>query len=122
MSTLRLGVVGELLVRVLERRRFSSLQAEVQVPVEALLDPVLVPLLVGARFTKNSISICSNSRVRKMKLPGVISFLKDFPIWAIPNGTFTLLVCKTFLKLTKIPCAVSGRKYARFSGLLTGPM
>jgi hypothetical protein len=46
--------------------------------------------------------------VRKIKLPGVISFRKDLPIWAIPNGTFTRLVCNTFLKLTKIPCAVSG--------------
>ena len=32
--------------------------------------------------TKNSISICSNSRVRKMKLPGVISLRKDLPICA----------------------------------------
>ena len=36
--------------------------------------------------TKNSISICSNSRVRKMKLPGVISLRNDLPVWAIPNG------------------------------------
>ena len=38
--------------------------------------------------TKNSISICSNSRVRKMKLPGVISLRKDLPICAMPNGGF----------------------------------
>src|SRR4051794_41979836 len=36
--------------------------------------------------TKNSISICSNSRVRKMKLAGVISLRNDLPTWAIPNG------------------------------------
>ena len=36
--------------------------------------------------TKNSISICSNSRVRKMKLPGVISLRKLLPIWPMPNG------------------------------------
>src|SRR3712207_8901868 len=36
--------------------------------------------------TKNSISICSNSRVRKRKLPGVISLRNDFPTCAIPNG------------------------------------
>src|SRR5215204_5189804 len=72
--------------------------------------------------TKNSSSICSNSRVRKIKLPGVISFRKDLPICAIPKGTFTRLVCNTFLKLTNIPCAVSGLKYATFSGLLTGPV
>ena len=39
-----------------------------------------------AGSTKNSISICSNSRVRKMKLPGVISLRKLLPIWAMPNG------------------------------------
>ena len=38
--------------------------------------------------TKNSISICSNSRVRKMKLPGVISLRKLLPIWPMPNGGF----------------------------------
>ena len=37
-------------------------------------------------LTKNSISICSNSRVRKMKLPGVISLRNDLPIWPMPNG------------------------------------
>src|SRR5437667_209251 len=36
--------------------------------------------------TKNSISICSNSRVRKMKFPGVISLRNDLPICPIPNG------------------------------------
>ena len=36
--------------------------------------------------TKNSSSICSNSRVRNRKLPGVISLRKLFPIWPMPNG------------------------------------
>ena len=60
--------------------------------------------------TKNSISICSNSRVRKMKLPGVISLRNDLPTCAIPNGGFLRENCRTFLKFTKIPCAVSGRR------------
>ncbi len=64
----------------------------------------------SAGGTKNSISICSNSRVRKMKLPGVISLRKDLPIWAIPNGGFLRAKLSTFLKLMKIPCAVSGRR------------
>src|SRR5215218_7613176 len=59
--------------------------------------------------TKNSISICSNSRVRKTKLPGVISLRNDLPTWAMPNGGFLRLNCRTFLKFTKMPCAVSGR-------------
>ena len=42
----------------------------------------------SAGGTKNSISICSNSSVRKMKLPGVISLRNDLPIWAMPNGGF----------------------------------
>ena len=60
--------------------------------------------------TKYSISICSNSRVRKMKLPGVISLRKLLPTWAIPKGGFFRLVCSTLAKLTNMPCAVSGRR------------
>ena len=61
-------------------------------------------------LTKYCISICSNSRIRKTKLPGLISFRNDFPIWAIPNGIFLRELCWTFLKLTYEPWAVSGRK------------
>ena len=61
---------------------------------------------------KNSSSICSNSRIRKMKLPGVISLRKDLPICAMPNGILRRVVRCTFLKLTKMPCAVSGRRYS----------
>ena len=64
----------------------------------------------SAGGTKNSISICSNSRVRKMKLPGVISLRNDLPTWAMPNGGFLRENCRTFLKLMKMPCAVSGRR------------
>ncbi len=61
-------------------------------------------------LTKNSISICSNSRVRKMKLPGVISLRKLLPVWAMPNGGFFREVCCTAAKLMKMPWAVSGRR------------
>ncbi len=47
--------------------------------------------------TKNSISICSNSRVRKMKLPGVISLRKLLPVWATPNGGFLRAEVASFL-------------------------
>ncbi len=60
--------------------------------------------------TKNSISICSNSRVRKMKLPGVISLRNDLPVCAMPNGGFLRAELITLAKLTKMPCAVSGRR------------
>ena len=45
-----------------------------------------------------------------MKFPGVISLRNDLPIWAIPNGGFLRANWRTFLKLMKIPCAVSGRR------------
>ncbi len=60
--------------------------------------------------TKYCISICSNSRIRNTKLPGLISFRKLLPIWAMPKGSFLRIDCWTFLKLTYEPWAVSGRR------------
>ena len=45
-----------------------------------------------------------------MKLPGVISLRKDLPIWPMPKGSFLRVVRWTLQKLTKMPCAVSGRR------------
>ena len=44
-----LGVVAQLLLRVLVEPHVLGVEAEVDVPVPALLQPVLVPLLVRAR-------------------------------------------------------------------------
>ena len=65
---------------------------------------------MSSGFTKNSISICSNSRVRKMKFPGVISLRKLRPIWAMPKGSFRRMAWSTLSKLTNMPWAVSGRR------------
>ena len=62
--------------------------------------------------TKYSSSICSNSLTRNMKFLGVISFLKAFPICAIPNGKEQEVESTMFLKLVNICWAVSGLKYA----------
>ena len=59
---------------------------------------------------KNSISICSNSRERKVKLRGLISLRNDLPICAMPNGTLMRVEFTTLVKLAKMPCAVSGRR------------
>src|SRR5512135_1039981 len=72
-------------------------------------------------LTKYSISICSNSRVLNVELPGVISLRKDFPICATPKGSFLRVVSRTFKKLTKIPWAVSGLKYVIPEASSTGP-
>ena len=45
-----------------------------------------------------------------MKFPGVISLRNDLPTCAIPNGGLRRASWATFLKLTKIPWAVSGRR------------
>src|SRR3954452_11765353 len=71
--------------------------------------------------TKNSISICSNSRVRNTKLPGVISLRKDLPTCAMPNGGFLRVVLRTFMKFVNIPCAVSGRRYTSAADSSTAP-
>src|SRR3954453_20325179 len=75
----------------------------------------------SAGGTKNSSSICTNSRVRKMKLPGVISLRNDLPTWAMPNGGFLRDVSRMFLKLRNGPCAVSGRRYTSAPAPSTGP-
>ena len=61
-------------------------------------------------WQNHSISICSNSRERKMKLRGVTSLRKLLPICATPNGTFTRIVSTMFLYFRKMPWAVSGRR------------
>ena len=49
-----------------------------------------------------------------MKLPGVISLRNDLPIWPMPNGSLRRVVRCTLTKFTKMPCAVSGRRYTVF--------
>ncbi len=46
-----------------------------------------------------------------MNWRATISLRKAFPIWAMPKGIFILPVFWTFRKFTKMPCAVSGRRY-----------
>ena len=55
-----------------------------------------------------------------MKFPGVISLRNALPTCAIPNGGLRRASCATFLKLMKIPCAVSGTQEHGDAGLLDG--
>src|SRR5512146_2978279 len=70
---------------------------------------------------KNSLSICSNSRERTVQLRGLISLRTDFPICATPNGTLMRVESTTFLKLAKMPCAVSGLRYVLAAESASGP-
>mmetsp|Transcript_8851 Transcript_8851/g.23247 ORF Transcript_8851/g.23247 Transcript_8851/m.23247 type:complete len:244 (-) Transcript_8851:219-950(-) len=60
--------------------------------------------------TKCSISACANSRARSSPDFGAISLRKLSPICAHANGSRPPLISSSRLKLTKIPCAVSGRR------------
>ena len=62
---------------------------------------------------KYSSSICSNSRVRKMKLPGVISFRNDLPICHVPSSkndvqhaTYTMQHATHTMQMQHTPCNV----------------
>ena len=68
--------------------------------------------------TKYSISICSNSRVRKMKLPGVISLRNDLPTWAMPNGGFLRANCSHGLEVDEDPLRGLGSQVDRRARLL----
>ena len=103
--------MGELVGVVGAEAEEVGADAEIGVPALALArSSSRYQRSASAGGTKNSISICSNSRVRKMKLPGVISLRKDLPIWAMPKGGFLRAKPSTFLKLMKMPWAVSGRR------------
>ena len=107
----RARVVRELVRVVRAHAQVRRADAEAEVPAAgAARSSTRATLGASAGGTKNSISICSNSRMRKRKLPGVISLRKLLPICAMPNGGLTRIDEVTFLKLTKMPCAVSGRR------------
>lgn len=53
-------------------------------------EPTVLPSRSVPGLQKNSNSICSNSLVLNVKLPGVISLRNDLPICPIPKGTFFL--------------------------------
>ena len=141
------GVVREfvrLLPVVIEHVRA---EADAVVVRDALLHPIVMPHLpapvrlrrgkIGAfaprrdapcrmriassGLMKNSSSICSNSRERKVKLRGVTSLRNALPIWQMPNGTFCRDESTTFLNCAKIACAVSGRRYALSASVAVAP-
>jgi hypothetical protein len=60
-------------------------------------------------LTKNLAHLLELARPED-KFPGVISFRKLRPIWAIPKGSFRRIAWSTLSKLTNIPWAVSGRR------------
>ena len=55
-----------------------------------------------------------------MKFPGVISLRKLLPICPMPNGGLRRADDITLAKLMKMPCAVSGRRYASPDSSSTG--
>jgi hypothetical protein len=64
-------------------------------------------------WQKNSISICSNSRERKVKLRGVISLRKLLPIWAIPKGNLDPRAVDHILEVHENPLGRFGSQERR---------
>jgi hypothetical protein len=54
-------------------------------------------------FTKNCISICSNSRMRNTNCRATISLRKALPVCAMPKGIFIRALFCTLRKFTKMP-------------------
>ena len=105
-----LGVMGELVGRVLAEAEPVRGDAVSLVPRRRRGQPLLERLAAPASGrTKYCISICSNSRIRNTKLPGLISLRNDLPICAIPNGIF-LRDSLDVLEVDVEPWAVSGRR------------
>ena len=109
-----LAVEAQLLRRMIAGAHFILFHAQVFQPVNAELAPVREPLQIGTGFTEELQLHLLKFPGTERKVPGVISFRKDFPIWPMPKGIFLREVRATFLKFTKIPWAVSGRRYTVF--------
>ena len=62
-----------------------------------------------------------NSRERKVKFLGLISFLNALPVWAIPKGSCLRVATRMVLKSTKMGWHDSARRYALCSSSKTGP-
>ena len=83
-------IMAQLFLMVIAQPQPFAGQAQIEIPADSG-DRARTGTTRGevCGWQKNSISICSNSRERKVKLRGVISLRKLLPIWAMPNGMRT---------------------------------
>ena len=106
-----LGVVGELLLRMLVVAQVLRLDAEVDVPAGAGVDPVLVPFLIGAgRDEELHLHLLELTGAEDEVARGD---LVTEGLTHVGDAERRLLEREeviTFLKSTKMPCAVSGRR------------
>ena len=82
------GVVGELLGFVVPQPEVSSFMPRSWTNLWVYSFQYWNQSRSVPGLQKNSTSICPNSRVRKVKLPGVISLREALPICATPRGPF----------------------------------
>ncbi len=93
------GIVGKFFRVMSPQAQLGRCQPQILQELHTGFAVIVKPLQVRSGLQKNSSSICSNSRVRKMKLPGVISFRNDLPIWPMPNGSFLRMARWTLRKI-----------------------
>ncbi|BDZ46660.1 hypothetical protein GCM10025866_25690 [Naasia aerilata] len=84
--------------------------AEVDVPAEALVDPVLVPFLVGARLDEELHLHLLELAGAEDEVAGRDLVAEALPDLADAERGFIRAELSTLAKLTKMPCAVSGRR------------
>ena len=82
------GIVGEFFLFVVTIAQVFLFQTQALQELLAFALPVVKPLKLGAGFAEELQLHLLKFRVRKTKLPGVISLRKALPTWPMPKGSF----------------------------------
>ena len=96
-------VVRALFLGNVEAAHVVRVDAQVNEPVPAVLNPLVEVLISVIRVHKVLNFHLLELTSTEIKLPGVISLRNDLPIWPIPNGGRLREAVTTLLKFTKIP-------------------
>jgi hypothetical protein len=98
-------------------------------PRLALRDPHIVRVLIGRAPVDGVIRIDEVLDLHLLELARAKDEVsrrdlvaERLPICAIPKGSLRRVACRTLSKLTKMPCAVSGRRYVSDASSSTAPM
>ncbi len=104
------AVEGQLCRLVVAQAQMLLLDAEAQQPVLAVVLPVLEPFQVGA-------GLAEELALHLLELAGAEGEVargdlvaEALPTWQTPKGSLRRVVRWMLAKLTKMPCAVSGRR------------
>ena len=104
------GIMAQFRLLVIPQTQPVAGQAQVQIPAVSPVAPVLVPLGRRRRMAeKLDLHLLEFPRAEG-KIPRRDLVAKTLAHLCYAKGIFTRVLSRTFLKLTKIPWAVSGRR------------